>query len=292
MLFVNFKKCLSVGCLIAGLERAVSSASADSVILDTGSAATAPWQVSRQVSDSPDATAAVNSTAYSGVASVISSPVYPAWVGPGTNNIASDARWISWTSAAGNNYSGDPNGTYYVFTDTFTLGTSFTGPGVFNLNATLASDNWVPSQTPSGNTALDPDGMPGIMLTYTSGNQTRNLTSDLTVVGNQSIEGGYSYSFGASLPTTAFTSPTTFTLRVEVVNSYAVGSPQYLANYDAGPTGLILSGTASAFPNSTNGTLVPLPATADVGFAMLGFFGVVAMVRSRIRRSIRMSHQE
>lgn len=208
-----------------------SVASADAISLDTANGS--GWQVQRNLVGGES-----NTTAYNGpVIQTTKTPGNGGTPGDGTwivfNNPAAtpydpDAKWVSWSSRGGNSrfepdgYFDDANGTNYVYTKAFTLGT-FGGPAHLDLSGYMAADNYVSTVTLKAN-----------------GNNIPFTTSRPTGVDPT---GYYSPIFMQS--SYDFIGPTNFLLTLTVINTGSAG---------AGPTGLIFSGSASATP-------VPEPAS-------------------------------
>jgi hypothetical protein len=247
------KSLVLLAAAVATACMSLSAARADSVSLDT--TAGSGWQVSR----TPTA-GAPDQTAYNGaVQNVASIP----WA---FTTLGGNSQWVSWNSSTGNGYTGDINGTSYVYSDTFTLNPSYTGPATFSLSGTFAFDNWVSSVT------LTSDGN---IVPIT-------LTSVLPTDPLEPTEFGYQYTISADVSGFNFNSPSTFVLTVAGVNSYNPDDQDH-ANTNPGPTGFIFSGTASADPVQVGAaTAAPLPGAAGMGMAMLAVMGAVAGVRKRL----------
>jgi hypothetical protein len=210
---------------------AASGARADTKSLDTfgGSG----WQVQRILVGGE-----ADTTAYNGPAvQTTNTPGNGGTPGDGTwivfNNPAQTpydptAKWVSWSVRAGNSrfitdgYFDDANGTTYLYSNTFTLGT-FGGGAHLDLTGYMAADNYVNALSLKAN---------GVDVPFTT---SRPLGAD---------PAGY-YSPIQLQSSYNFTGPTQFVLTITVLNTGSAG---------AGPTGLIFSGSASA-------TAVPEPAS-------------------------------
>jgi len=294
--------------VMAGLGAMTAGAYADSVSLDTGLAAqvgspydsTSGWSVARVLVGSETTgnydvgnglydlygTGPANSVTYAAQtitpADVLNDGYISGSLIGGANTPAAltlatglvpdtSAQWVTWSNgvggtpdAAGAGYSGDSQGTNYVYTESFTLG-NFNGPTALMLAAEIASDNLVTNITL---TSTDP-GLPTVPITYDS----------VAAAGD-----GFDTAFSADvpfIPAADFTSPATFTLSVYVKNNDAFSGGPYA-------TGVILTGIAEADGGGADDvSLAPLPASARVGFGLLGVFGAVAAIRKRVRRSSR-----
>jgi hypothetical protein len=185
----------------------------------------------------------------------------------GIDNQAHSAVWVSDANDGGGQ--SDVNGQEYVYTDTFTVDPNFNGPGVIALTGTISSDNWIPQ----------PDSPTISGLPFTAGVTLNGLPVTLTGGSSLGQETMYAYTFNALLTPTNFTSPTTFTLSVDVVNSFEATTN----GQNPGPTGLILAGTAIVNP-AAGSAPVPLPA-AGLGFSMLGGFVAIGSLRKRFKRT-------
>ncbi len=249
------KTSLLMAALVATLGVGITAAHASSVSLDTFQGSN--WTVQRVLvggeSDSTTGTFAVQNVASN-----------PGWASLSDPN----AKWVSWNSNTGSGYTGDVNGTQYVYSDTFTLG-SFTGAGTFSLSGSFLVDNYATSVT------LTVNGNP-VGVTLTKGDPSSVLPPTAT-------EFGYRYSIDVS-SLGAFTSPEQFVLSVTTVNSYADAGN--LANHtNPGPTGFQFEGSACATASEvTQVRAVPTPEAVWAGLSMLGGLGGFSAMRKKLLR--------
>jgi len=264
------KALLSFVVAAIGMTYVAPKVMADTVSIDTF--AGSGWTVTR-VGDPTVQNAPVVNVGPPGASPLTS------WISASTINsdqtavdgLAHSAQWVS-DASDGGGYS-DVNGQEYVYTDTFSLINGFVGSAVFSLSGTLSSDNWIPTPTSPIPAATD-----GITLTYTDAGGTGSIPVSLTGGAALGQETMYDYAFNADVLPSSFTSPATFTLTVDVVNSYE--DPTNGQN--PGPTGLILAGSASA---TTLGSAVPLPRSGEMAFAIMAAMGGFAARKRLSRRS-------
>lgn len=238
------KKTAALSIVMMAIGAGATAAHANTVNLDTFNGS--GWTVTRVLSGGESNTTAVSDQAVAEVAN-----------NPGWNVLAdSNAKWVSWSSGTGTGYTGDVNGTSYIYSKTFTLG-DFSGSGAFSLSGTFLTDNY----------ATD--------VSLTIGGAPVPVTLTGTVVPPTPTEFGYRYSVDVD-SASSFTSPETFVLTITTVNSYADAGN--LANQtNPGPTGLAFSGVASA-------SAVPTPDAALAGLSLLGGLGGMSVLRKRVLR--------
>ena len=247
------KKMAILAVVVSVTDVGASMVRADSVNLDTfqGSG----WMVQRVTvggeSDSTTGTFAVQNVTNNPGWSSLSDP---------------SAQWVSWGSDTGTGYTGDVNGTQYVYTDTFTLG-DLSSTNALTLSGTFLTDNYATGVT------LTMNGTP-VAVTLTADDPQSVLPPNPT-------EFGYHYAVDVSA-LGAFDGSAQFVLSVMTVNSYA--DPANLnAGTNPGPTGFAFSGIASSDTLSGSATIAaPLPDAAWMGMSLIGGLGGLKVLRKRI----------
>ena len=240
---------LAVAASVTGVG--TSMVRADSVNLDTFQGSN--WMVQRVTiggeSDTTTGTFAVQNVTNNPGWSLLSDP---------------NAQWVSWNSGTGTGYTGDVNGTQYVYTDTFTLGDL--GTNGLTLSGTFLTDNYATGVT------LTMNGNP-VAVTLTPDDPQSVLPPDPT-------EFGYHYAVDVSA-LGAFDGSAQFVLSVATVNSYA--DPANLnAGTNPGPTGFEFSGVATTDTLRGGAPAVPLPDAAWMGMSLIGGLGGLKVLRKRV----------
>ena len=210
------------------------------------------WTVTRVLVGGESNTTAANNVAAVEVAN------NPGWADLGDPN----AKWVSWDSSTGTGYTGDVNGTEYIYTKSFTIGGA--GSNKLLLGGSFLTDNYATS------------------VTLTIGSDVLPVSLDGAVVPPTPTEFGYRNLVDVSA-VEDLTSPEVVTLTITTVNSYA--DPANLdAGTNPGPTGFEVSGVASTDVGRSGAPATPLPEAAMSGMSLLSGIGGLSVLRKRLLR--------
>jgi hypothetical protein len=248
------KKMAMIAVAVSVAGTSTSLVRADSVSLDTYQGSS--WTVQRvTIGGESDPT-----TGTFAVQEVTNNPGWSSLSDP-------NAQWVSWNSNTGTGYTGDVNGTQYIYTDTFTLG-DLTGANDLTLAGSFLTDNYAT----------------GVTLTANGNPVSVTLTPDdpLSVLPPNPTEFGYHYAVDVSA-LDGFVGNEQFVLTVTTVNSYA--DPANLsAGTNPGPTGFEFSGVAASSVDKGGDAppAVPTPEAAWMGMSLLGGIGGLKVFRKRL----------